>query len=365
MVSKHWILQARRGSAAGFAILPLLAAAFAVACSGSSEADDDKSEAGASGNGGNSGGGAGSSSGGQAGSAGSSVIGGNGGRAGSAGSGAGQAAASGAPNEGEGGTAGTAGGTGADGGRAGKAGAAGETSTGGGAGDAGAGCEVAAAEQSSRKYSHRAVSSGFSGTDADYGELYSLPCFSIDDCIAPCSDRGGTEAMCAASQCVDSIEDYCLPATIWSGLATLSAEGTDPYTDAAQLVLVNDPYLDQLLLDDFRFEIPENAEISGITVTVRRAGGGDNEAVDAAVRLIKNGTVGASDRSSPQPWSAPEFVNVDYGGPSDLWGQTWTAADVNAENFGVALAASYPQTGGNGRGYIDIVYATVHYRQCE
>jgi hypothetical protein len=350
-------------------ILSLLGAGLVVACSGSSNGGgDDDATAGKSGKAGSggSGGGAGSSRGGSAGSSGSSGATVSGGAAGSSGSGtAGQGAASGSGGAGEGGSAGSTGGTGGDGGRAGNAGAAGTTAGAGAGGESGAGCVSTEGEQSSRKYAHGAVSSGFSGSDADYSELYSLPCFSVDDCIAPCSERGGTEAMCAASQCIDSIDDYCLPATIWSGLGTLSAEGTDPYTDGAQLVLVNDPYLDQMLLDDFRFEIPEDAEIRGITVTVRRAGGGPNEAVDAAVRLIKDGTIGMADRSSPEPWSAPDFVNVDYGGPSDLWGQTWTAADLNAENFGVALAASYPQTGGNGRGYVDIVYATVHYRQCE
>jgi hypothetical protein len=351
-------------------ILPLLGAGLVMACSGSSSDDDDDAVAGKSGNAGSGGsaargGSAGSSRGGSGGSSASAGAAVSGGAAGSSGGTAGQGAASGSGSAGRGGSAGSGGGTGGHGGQGGNAGAAGTTSSAGDGGQSGAGCVPTDGDQSSRKYSHRAASSGFSGSDADYGELYDLPCFSVDDCIAPCSERGGTEAMCAASQCIDSIDDYCLPATIWSGLGALSAEGTDPYSDAAQLVLVNDPYLDQLLLDDFRFEIPEDAEIRGITVTVRRAGGGPNEAVDAAVRLIKGGTIGMADRSSPEPWSAPDFVNVDYGGPNDLWGQTWTAADFNAENFGVALAASYPQTGGNGRGYVDIVYATVHYRQCE
>jgi hypothetical protein len=223
-------------------------------------------------------------------------------------------------------------------------------------------CSGDDAEDEERRHAGRARSSGFMGTETQYNELYDLPpCFSADDCYDPCIDRGGTESMCNATLCQDSTEDYCLPATIWTGLATLSAEGTDPLSDAAQLVLWSDPYRDFLLLDDFRLEVPAAAEIRGITVTVRRAGGGPNEAVDAGVRLIKGGVMGQSDRSSPMPWSGPELSNVDYGGATDLWGATWTPEDVNAPDFGVALSAAYTQSAGNGRAYVDIVYVTVSY----
>lgn len=366
MLSMSWISTSRRGGTAGFAVLALLFAGLASACSGSSE-ETPSGEAGQSGSAGSAGrgGSAGSAAGGKGGGE-NAGSGGSSGAVASGGAAAGRAGSSGAGSGGggRGGTAGSANG-GAGAGSGGGAGDAGSTSAGGMGGNAGEGCVSEAGEQTARQYAHRARSSGFSGSDTEYSELYSLPCFSVDDCIAPCSERGGTEEMCAASQCIDSIDDYCLPATTWSGLGTLAAEGTDPYSDAAQLVLVNDPYLDHLLLDDFRFEVPENAEIHGVTVTVRRAAGGENEAVDAEVRLIKNGEKGGSDRSSPAPWSAPDLVNADYGGPEDLWGQTWTAADFNAQNFGVSLAASYPQSGGNGRGYIDIVYVSVHYQVCD
>src|SRR5690606_4970814 len=99
--------------------------------------------------------------------------------------------------------------------------------------------------------------------------------------------------------------------------------------------------------------------IQGITVTIRRAGGNDDSAVDGAVRLIKGGVIGAADRSSPTPWTGPEYVDVDYGGEDDLWGETWTPADVNAADFGVALSTLYTQSAGNGRAYVDIIYVTV------
>ena len=215
------------------------------------------------------------------------------------------------------------------------------------------------------KHGQRGQSSGFSGTDAQYSEMYDIPCASIDDCLDPCATRGGTDEMCAATICVDSTTDYCLPATVWRNTMALRSEG-EKITDGSELVLVYDPYADFLLVSDFKFEIPEAAEILGITATIRRAGGSPNEAVDGAVRLIKGGIMGEADRSLPTPWGGPTFENVAYGGPEDLWGETWTPADVNSPDFGVALSALYTDTAGNGRAYVDIVYVTINYAtSCE
>jgi hypothetical protein len=223
-------------------------------------------------------------------------------------------------------------------------------------------CTGNGGEGMERRHGQRAQSSGFSGTETQYNELYDLPvCATDDDCGVPCLDRGGTEEMCAATYCQESTENYCLPATIWTNLGTLAAEGSDIYADGAQLVLWSDPYRDFLLVDDFKLEVPAGATILGITVTVRRSAGGPDEAVDAGVHIIKGGVQGSADRSSPTPWTGTEFVNVDYGGPSDLWGETWTPAEVNAADFGVALSAAFTQSAGNGRAYVDIVYVTVNY----
>jgi hypothetical protein len=226
-------------------------------------------------------------------------------------------------------------------------------------------CSGDGARMTVTNYGQAGRSSGFSGTDAQYNEMYDLPCASVDDCLDPCATRGGTEEMCAASICVDSTSDYCLPATVWRNTMALRTEGTD-YTDGAELVLVNDPYADFLLVTDFKFEIPESAEILGISATIRRAGGSSIEAGDGAVRLIKGGVMGDADRSRSAPWGGPMYENAVYGGPEDLWGETWTPADLNSEDFGVALNAIYTDTAGNGRAYVDIVYVTVNYAtSCE
>jgi hypothetical protein len=247
----------------------------------------------------------------------------------------------------------------------GTAGTGGNDTGGGGASDGGSDCGGPVTTGEARNFGRAARSSGWTGTDAQYSELYNVPCASIDDCLEPCADRGGSDEMCEATECVDSTTDYCLPPTVWRNLGALRAEGTAP-DDGAVLTLVFNPYEDFLLVTDFRLEVPAMAEITGIIATIRRAGGSSMEASDGAVRLIKGGIVGQSDRARPTEWTGPEYVNVDYGGATDLWGESWTPADVNSPNFGVALSAIYTDTAGNGRAYVDIVYVTVHYRTtCE
>ena len=278
------------------------------------------------------------------------------GRGGTGGSGE-QAGRGGAQQGGGAGTGGSAG-TGVS------AGSGGDSSEPGGAGGEAGASSSCTLVTTTKKHALHARSAGFSGTESQYDEIYNLDCQVTPDCQSACADRGGTTDMCNDTICELSSPNYCLPTPIWLGLNALDAEGTEPSVDGAEIVLWSYPYHDPLLADQFKLEVPNGADVTGITATIRRAAGGDDEAVDSSVHLIKHGVVGTADRALAAPWSAPDFVDADYGGPSDLWGDTWTAADLNADDFGVALTVAYPQSAGSGRGYVDIVYVTVTYRTC-
>ena len=347
------------------------------ACGGETKESDDASDGGESGAGH---GGTQSGTAGRSGKAGGGSAGTQGGSAGNVASGG---SAPRAGNSGDTGNAGTAGSSGSGGGSGtGDGGAAPVAGTGGtgtaagagGEGDAGSGNpqggSAGAPEcdpdevHTLRKHAQRGRSQGYSGTSEDYYDLWDVTCTGTQDCIQPCKDIGGTEEMCSATECSDSEPDYCYPPPYWYLTDSLYTEGTDPYAGGAELVMVYTPYHDYLLFDDFKLEVPENAEIVGITATLRRTADGENVAADRAVRLIKGGVIGEADRASPTPWNMLEFANVDYGGPSDLWNTSFTPADVNAADFGVALALNYQQTNGNGRAYVDIAYVTVSYKGC-
>lgn len=89
---------------------------------------------------------------------------------------------------------------------------------------------------------------------------------------------------------------------------------------------------------NFGFSIPTNATILGIEVKFLRSCSANVS--DSRVRIIKGGVVSTTDLFSGAGWSAGSVLRWDtYGSSSNLWGETWTPADINASNFGVVLAA--------------------------
>lgn len=100
-----------------------------------------------------------------------------------------------------------------------------------------------------------------------------------------------------------------------------------------------------LKVTNFGFSIPSGATIDGILVSwnCRDFSGGVR---DSRIRIVKGGTVGSTDKSSATAWSSGGAYR-DYGGASDLWGETWTDTDINASTFGAVLSAKSSSGGEN------------------
>ena len=80
---------------------------------------------------------------------------------------------------------------------------------------------------------------------------------------------------------------------------------------------------------------------------------------DATVQLLKAGSPVGSNKASATTWPTT-IGTVNYGSSSDLWGTTWTPADLNASNFGVRFAAK--NTGaGAATASLDYISVTVTY----
>lgn len=111
---------------------------------------------------------------------------------------------------------------------------------------------------------------------------------------------------------------------------------------------------------NFGFSIPSGATINGILVEVEKISlyGGSNYISDSnPCKLVKsNGTLGTTDKSTNANWPLSESY-VSYGGASDLWGDSWTADDINSSNFG--FFGSFSSYEGDAR--IDHIRITVYY----
>lgn len=111
---------------------------------------------------------------------------------------------------------------------------------------------------------------------------------------------------------------------------------------------------------NFGFSLPAGAIVTGVQVEVERACFSAGQYSDAAVRIVKGGVIGSTDRSAGGTWPTSDTVQA-YGGAGDLWGETLTDSDVEASTFGVALRVS--RSGGvtPANAEVDHVKMTVYY----
>lgn len=234
----------------------------------------------------------------------------------------------------------------------------------GGAGGAQGPCEAVGPTNTPPGTARRARSDGYSGTTEAYATLFELTCADVSECVAACEDAGGQQAMCEASECLPNAEggDDCLPAPVWTNLDNMRFEG-ELAEEMTQLILVPGDYHDVLRIDHFALDVPPTATILGITLELRHAG--DDGVADESVRIAKKERVGEANRALPGIWS-DDLTWVTYGGPEDLWGETWTAEELNADGFGFAFSTAYTRGAGNTRAYVDSARVTVHYEvACE
>ncbi|MFA6416366.1 MAG: immunoglobulin-like domain-containing protein [Candidatus Paceibacterota bacterium] len=110
---------------------------------------------------------------------------------------------------------------------------------------------------------------------------------------------------------------------------------------------------------NFGFSIPAEAIIDGIVVAVERKAS-DKSFFDNAIRIVKEGKVGSEDKSSKDTWLTTDST-VTYGGPSDLWGETWTSSDINSKDFGLAVSVKKVEGATNQKPSIDWVNISVSY----
>lgn len=133
--------------------------------------------------------------------------------------------------------------------------------------------------------------------------------------------------------------------------------------DAYALATVDGNATEWLQCTNYGFAIPSGSTINGITVNVERrsdrtTNGGSR---DAGVRLVKAGVIGSVDRSTTTLYTTSDVTEA-HGGATDLWGDTWTPADINSSGFGAVFAATKPSSSGQAHQIqVDMVSITVDY----
>lgn len=192
----------------------------------------------------------------------------------------------------------------------------------------------------------------------------------------------GPEPMSAGSVLVSTAHD---DATLFPPPVTGTATPTAPYAawsdassgtiawDAPQKVLHQDGgycraaagagETNLLKVQGFRFNIPGTATITGIQVIVyckaTAKDVGTNVVDDAVLKLIKaDGSLSASNFADAGNWWEVTAEPMSHGGTNSKWGETWTPADINSGEFGVALAVTQA---GTAIAMVDFIGVRVYY----
>lgn len=141
----------------------------------------------------------------------------------------------------------------------------------------------------------------------------------------------------------------------------------------ATVILSNDQISNYLVATGFDFSaIPDNATITGILVNIERSEEGLSTRAgifDYAVHIVQGGTISATENKADISTAWPNSANenyASYGGVADLWGISWTTAQIKSANFGVAISAqnrkiSGHPAGANESARIDHITITVEY----
>ena len=88
----------------------------------------------------------------------------------------------------------------------------------------------------------------------------------------------------------------------------------------------------------FGVNLPTGSTVVGIEATIERMASNSNSIEDYDVFLLKAGAPSGSDKASTTDWTTSDSTRT-YGSGTDLWGTTWTEAQVEASNFGLRLKA--------------------------
>lgn len=158
-------------------------------------------------------------------------------------------------------------------------------------------------------------------------------------------------------------------------LADAGGTGTIAWQDTARAASSNNSYASAFLTlgdgtegshylkaTNFGFSIPASEQITGFVVEIERQGEfsppPDASIYDTVVSLVRGGTVEPTNKADLLTAWPDADAYKSYGGASDLWGGTWSPTEVNASDFGVALAVRREHI---AVALVDHIRVTVHY----
>ena len=149
----------------------------------------------------------------------------------------------------------------------------------------------------------------------------------------------------------------------WGIPGNITAEDSTPAS--VQITVVN-AWSDFLDGKAFGFAIPAGSTIDGIRLRLRKGTTGPGAWFyhDQHIRLLKAGVAHGNDKAAGDDWNwGGNYKWGTYGGAADLWGGTWTPADVNGATFGGRVSC-YRFSGTTAiQAWADCIRVTIYYTE--
>lgn len=144
----------------------------------------------------------------------------------------------------------------------------------------------------------------------------------------------------------------------WSSPGNAAASDNSRATAALPSAGTRTQYL---LITNFGFSIPTGATIDGFLITVEGSVLATTGFPIAYGRIVKQGVIGATEIVASSVFTSTTDQTRTIGSSSSLFGDTYTAADVNASNSGITIQCREQFDFSTVR--IDHVQLTVYYTE--
>ena len=150
--------------------------------------------------------------------------------------------------------------------------------------------------------------------------------------------------------------------TTWTNPGNITASDST-YATASLASTATSDYLEGT---NYGFTIPSTAIVNGVVVEAQEFAttASKNTMQDQTVSLIIGGSITGNNYATTNTWPTTNQY-VSYGGSTDTWGTGGiAAAQVNASNFGVAIAATNVHSSGASSALtasVDYIRITVYY----
>jgi len=142
------------------------------------------------------------------------------------------------------------------------------------------------------------------------------------------------------------------------------AQASDNYDASATSSSGTVPTTVYLKATNFGFSIPSGVTINGIKVEIEKQCSQQDamrHTSDSEVKIVDHyGNIGTTNKKSGAYWPSTD-TPVSYGGATDLWGKSWTPANINDADFGMVISALLVNLDGSVTANIDHIKITVYY----